>query len=577
MSDYDLVIRGGTVVDGSGADRFKADVAVKDGTIVRVGTIDGKGAQEIDATGRIVTPGFVDVHTHYDGQVTWETRLLPSSNHGVTTVIGGNCGVGFAPCRPEDRGALISVMEGVEDIPEIVMTTGIPWNWETFPEYLETLANRQYDIDIGMQVPHSPIRVYVMGERGVKREDSTEEDRREMRAIVKTAIEAGAIGVTTSRSWAHRAKTGDLAPSIYCADEEVVQLAAGLKDAKGGVFQLVPEHPADSSGDLGLIERIAEVSERPVSFTLMEIPYHPQVWRDYVAGIDAMQAKGLEVNAQVAPRTVGFYMGLELTLNPITTRPSYIEIADKPLAERVQIMRDPAFKAKILAEEPIQHPQALYNIATQSVHKMSELGTPPTYFPNPDDLLGARAEREGTTPLSLAYDLLLEDDGHNILFLASANYETKTDGPVREMMTHPHAAVALGDGGAHYGFVCDAGYPSFVLTYWTRQAAPEQRLSLEWAINAMSHRPAAMIGMDDRGLIAEGKKADINIIDYDHMTLHKPEVVYDLPAGGRRLWQKVDGFDATIVNGVVTQRHGKPTGALPGRLVRGTGYVGANA
>jgi N-acyl-D-aspartate/D-glutamate deacylase len=572
MADFDLIIRNGTIVDGSGGPTFTGDVAIKGDRIAAVGKVEGSAREELDAAGRIVTPGFVDIHTHYDGQVSWEQTLAPSSNHGVTTIVGGNCGVGFAPCRQADHEALVSVMEGVEDIPEAVMAAGVPWTWESFPEYLETLAARAYDIDIAMQVPHSPVRVYVMGERGVNREDSTAEDRAAMTAIVREAVEAGAIGVSTSRSWAHRAKTGELAPSVHSAEAEVLALAEGLREAGAGVFQLVPEFADDPFGELRLVERIAEHGGRPVSFTLMEIPSRPESWRATLAFLDRINHAGHQVRGQVPSRPVGFHMGLELSLNPITTRPSYMAIADRPLAERVAILRDPAFKAKVLAEEPVQHPQALFNMACANIDSVAELGDPPNYFPALEDMFGARAEREGTTTLSLAYDLMLERDGRNILYLPSANYATRTPLPIHGMITHAHTAIGLGDGGAHYGFICDAGYTSHLLAYWARDAAEDHRVGLEWAVYALTRRTAETVGLTDRGLIAPGLKADLNIIDFDRLQIHAPTVEHDLPAGGRRMWQGVEGYDATIVSGVVTRRKGLATGALPGRLVRGPGH-----
>lgn len=572
MADFDLIIRGGTIVDGSGGAPFAGDVAIKGDRIAAVGAVAGTARTEIDARGRIVTPGFVDVHTHYDGQVTWENILAPSSNHGVTTIVAGNCGVGFAPCRPQDREALVGVMEGVEDIPEAVMADGVPWTWETFPEYLDTLAGQDYDIDIAMQIPHSPIRVYVMGQRGLDHEPSTDEDRRRMTALVKEAVEAGAIGVTTSRSYAHRAKNGDSAPSVYTAEEEVLALARGLSEAQAGVFQLVPEFGDDPAGELRLVEKIARACGRPVSFTLMEIPNRPEAWRDTLAFLEGVNAEGYQVRGQVPSRPVGFHMGLELSLNPITTKPSYMKIADLPLAERLAILRDPAVKAKILAEAPVVHPQALFNIATANIESIAELGDPPNYFPAPEELFGVRAAREGTTALSLAYDLMLEKDGRNILYLPAANFATRTPLPIHRMITDANTTIGLGDGGAHYGFICDAGYTSHLLAYWARDAAADHRVTLPWAVWAMTKRTADTVGLADRGLLAPGLKADVNVIDFDNLLIHAPTVAFDLPAGGRRMCQRVDGYDATIVSGTVTQRHGNPTGARPGRLVRGPGH-----
>ena len=572
MSEFDLVIRNGTVIDGSGKAGFKADVGVKAGLIAAVGVISGKGAQEIDATGKIVTPGFVDVHTHYDGQVTWENTLAPSSNHGATTVITGNCGVGFAPCRAADREKLVTVMEGVEDIPEIVMTEGLPWNWESFPDYLDAVAARQFDIDVGVQIPHSPIRVFVMGDRGVNQEASTEADRKQMADIVTEAIQAGAIGVTTSRSGNHRAKDGTLAPSVRTADEEVLALAKGLGAAKAGVFQIIPESSYPPEGEMDLIERVAAVSKRPVSFTLAQTMDQPDGWRGMVAGMEKANRAGHQVRGQIMARPVGVLLGLDLSYNPLTTLPSYRAIADKPLAEKVAIMRDPAFKAKVLAEEPIVDPVPLNNRFIRLAPEMFLLGKIPNYLPSQDMKVGERAKRLGVDPMSLVYDLLLEEDGHAILYLPSANFADGTTKVAREMLMHPDTILGLGDGGAHYGIICDAGYPTFILTYWTRQAPEDQRISLETAIAELTRRPAETVGLFDRGLVQTGYKADLNVIDYDHLTLYSPQPVYNLPTGARRLQQKADGYEATIVNGQVTYRNGQSTGALPGRLVRGDGF-----
>jgi N-acyl-D-amino-acid deacylase len=573
---YDLVVRGGTVVDGSGGVPFVADVAVLGKDIVAVGDIKGRARDEIDARGRLVTPGFVDIHTHYDGQVTWEQTLSPSSQHGVTTVLTGNCGVGFAPVRKGDEDMLIRVMEGVEDIPEIVMRTGIPWNWESFPQYLDALERRTFDIDVATQVPHSPIRVYVMGQRGADHEPSTPQDRAAMTQIVTEAIRAGALGVSTSRSLGHRLKNGELAPSVTSAEDELLALAEGLRRAGSGVFQLIPEVGEPPENEISLVCRLARTAQRPISFTLLQAPRQPDGWRTLLGGIEQANAHGLQVRGQVFPRPVGVLLGLDLSLHPFMTRPSYKTVASLPLSKRVAIMRDPDFKRRILAEEAMPDPQPMNNMLIAQTALMSVLADPVDYAPDPSQQLGSLAQQAGRALDEYVYDVLLEDDGRTILYLPGANFVNSSLAAAREMMIHPNTIIGLGDGGAHYGFICDASFTTYTLTYWTRDVAPEQRMPLEWAVAELSRRPAQAVGLDDRGLIAAGMKADINVIDYERLKLFAPRIVHDLPAGGRRLQQRAQGYDATIVSGAITYREGFATGALPGRLVRGRGHV-ANA
>ncbi|SCW66266.1 N-acyl-D-aspartate/D-glutamate deacylase [Sphingobium faniae] len=569
---YDLVIRNGTIVDGSGAPAFAGDVAISGDRIVAVGTIDGEGREEIDATGKLVTPGFVDVHTHYDGQATWENRLAPSSGHGVTTVVAGNCGVGFAPVRDGDQEMLIKVMEGVEDIPEIVMTEGIPWNWETFPDYMDALEARHFDIDVGTQLPHSPLRVYVMGRRGAEHEASSPEDRAKMTRIVTEAIQAGALGVSTSRSTGHRLKNGELAPSVTTADEELLSLADGLRAADEGVFQIITDAGADAEEEIIVVRQLAERSGRPVSFTLLQAPRAPDAWRTLLAGVESANAAGHKLRGQVFPRPVGVLLGLDLSLHPFVTRPSYKAIAHLPLTERIARMADPAMKARILAEEAIPDPQPMNNMLIAQAGDMYVLTDPVDYAPPAEMKLSARAEAAGETLDSFVYDLLIDNDGANILYLPGANFVSGTLSVAREMMAHPDTILGLGDGGAHYGFICDASFTTYMLTYWVRDVAESQRFPLEWAVAELSRRPAEAVGLIDRGLVKPGMKADLNVIDHDRLTLYAPHTIYDLPTGGRRLRQKADGYVATVVSGVITYREGEATGALPGRLVRGSGY-----
>lgn len=569
MAAFDMIIRGGEVIDGCGGARFEADVAIRDGVIAEIGKVSGAGREEIDARGKIVTPGFVDIHTHYDGQATWENTLSPSSGHGVTTVVAGNCGVGFAPCRPGDRDILVEVMEGVEDVPEIVMAEGLPWNWQTFPEYLDALDQRELDIDIAAQLPHSPLRVYVMGERGAKREPATPAELQEMRRLTAEALKAGALGVTTSRMHYHRAKNGELAPSIDSAKEELLALAGGVRDAGRGVFQLITDVHASPSEEFELMRDIAAAARAPVSFTLLQRHGAPDEWKIYLREIERALADGVQIRGQVFPRPVGVMQGLALSLNPFSLRPSYKAIADLPLAEKVRRMRDPGFRQRILAEAPIPDPNPMFTDLTSRVEQMFPLGDPPNYAPSKDQLIGAMAAASGRTPEEIAYDCLLENEGTGVLYLPASNFSQGVLDAPRAMINHPGTILGLGDGGAHYGFICDASYPTTMLSYWARDVDASARMPVERAIELMTSRPASAVGLNDRGVLAAGRKADVNVIDHDKLRLHAPSVRYDLPSKGRRITQRADGYLATIVSGRLTYRNGEATGARAGRLVRG--------
>jgi N-acyl-D-amino-acid deacylase len=568
-SDYDLVVRGGTVVDGTGGEPFRADIAVIGDRIVEVGSVTGSGREEIDATGRFVTPGFVDVHTHYDGQITWENRLAPSSGHGVTSVVMGNCGVGFAPAREEHRQALITLMEGVEDIPEVVMAAGVPWNWETFPQYLDALEQRQSDSDFAAQVPHSPLRVYVMGTRGAELEPPTEDDLAEMRRLVREAVEAGALGVSTSRSLAHRTKAGELAPSVRTEDREAVALAEGLRDAGAGVYQIIPNTSLDPQEQMNLIREIASRSGRPTSFSFMQMPEQPEGWRVFLNGLEEAKREGLTIRGQIIPRPTGALLGLELSMHPFSLHPSYQPIAHLPLAERVAAMRRPDLRRRLLTERP-DNPNPFLRFVVKEHEQLYVLGDPPNYHQSRNQSIGSRARAAGLDPLEVIYDALLERDGREILFRPMANLTgERMDGAGRDLLGSDRTVLGLGDGGAHYGMVCDATYPTYFLTYWVRDAEPEWRVELPRAVRMLTRETAETVGLLDRGLIGVGYKADLNVIDLDRLHLHAPTVTYDLPEQGRRLVQKADGYDATIVSGVATYRDGEATGALPGRLIRG--------
>ena len=569
MADYELIIRGGMIHDGSGAEPFAADVAIKDGVIAAVGLVSGTAVEEIDAAGRIVTPGFVDVHTHYDGQITWENRLTPSSDHGVTTVVMGNCGVGFAPARPGDHQLMIKLMEGVEDIPEAVMLEGVPFNWETFPDYLDAIEKRHSDIDFAAQLPHSPLRVYVMGERGANLEAPTDADLAEMRRLTKEAMDAGAIGVSTSRTYAHQFRDGRPAPSVRTEDQEVLALAAGLADAGKGVFQMVPSYDIGARERMTLLRDIARTSGRPVSFTFMQNPKGPEDWKEMLRDLDAANREGLEIRGQVIPRPTGAMLGLELTLHPFAFNPSFREIENLPLEQKVARMRDPEFRKRLLAEQPAD-PQAFFVFVISDLEQLYVLGDPPNYNPHSSESIASRARAMGTDPKELIYDSLLERDGHEVLYRPLGNSEgERFESSGRNLIKNEHTFPALGDGGAHYSTICDAAYTTYFLTYWVRDAQDDRKVELPYAIRKLTYEPAVAVGLRDRGLVKPGYKADLNIIDFDRLHLFAPHVTYDLPGGGRRLAQRAEGYEATIVSGVVTYRNGEATGALPGRLVRG--------
>lgn len=567
MPEYDLVVRNGTLHDGQGSDARRTDIAVRAGRIVATGAVPGRGTEEIDASGLIVTPGFVDVHTHYDGQATWETRLSPSSQHGVTTVVMGNCGVGFAPCRADQRDMLIALMEGVEDIPEVVMTAGLPWNWETFPDYLDALAQRRLDIDCAAQLPHSALRVFAMGKRGAAREPATPDDLARMRNLTAEAVRAGALGVSTSRNMLHRTKKGELAPSLTAHETELAALASGLRDAGAGVFQMIPDLDADLRDEFALMRRLAEVAGRPLSFTLLQTSAdQDDLWRATLGLLDDANRQGIEMRAQVFPRPVGVLYGLDLSFHPFSLHPSFRPLEHLPLAQKVRALKDPGLRARLLSEQP-SDPNEVALRTVAGFRFAYEMGDPPSYEPDLHDRIDRRAERLGISPEEFAYDLLLQDEGRTILFLPGANYRDGNLKAADEMAAHPRTILGLGDGGAHYGLICDASFPTSVLSKAARSKDVDAALAK--AVRALSREPAEAVGLRDRGIVAAGYKADLNIIDPGRLHLHRPSVVRDLPSGGRRLRQRADGYEATIVSGEVTYRSGAPTDALPGRLVRG--------
>ncbi|OPX07776.1 amidohydrolase family protein [Mycobacterium sp. AT1] len=565
---FDLVIRNGTIVDGLGGEPFVADVAVSDGVIAAIGTVDGDATREIDATGLLVTPGFVDLHTHYDGQAIWSDRMTPSSAHGVTTAVMGNCGVGFAPCRAEDHDTLVDLMAGVEDIPGVVMTDGLPWTWETFPEFLDALDGRPRDIDVAALLPHSPLRVYVMGQRGVDREPATADDLAQLRAIAAEAVEVGALGFASSRLTLHKSESGQPIPSFDAGRDEIEAIARGLKDAGGGLIQFVPDLIAGDFGPaLETVFGVAADVGLPVTFTLAIGNAGDPFFLDGLDLVEKANADGGDVSAQVFPRPIGLVIGLELSGNPFILYPSYRELEALPLVERVAEMRKPEVRERILSDTPASDGHPLM-FAAQAWEWMFPLGEPPNYEPDRADSIASRARARGVSPLEEAYDRVLDDDGHAMLLITLANFRDGSLDTVADLVKRDDVVLGLGDGGAHYGMICDASFPTYMLTHWARDR-PSGRLTVAEAVRELTSAPALVAGLADRGRIAVGYKADLNVVDHTALTLHKPVIVRDLPAGGRRLDQTADGYVATVVSGEVIAENGVPTSARPGKLVRG--------
>src|SRR6185437_14873957 len=568
-ADYDLVIRNGTVADGTGGPLRQADVGVRNGTIAAVAPGLSRGAEEIDAKSRLVAPGFVDIHTHYDGQATWDARLNPSSWHGVTTVVMGNCGVGFAPVRTSDRNRLIELMEGVEDIPGAALHEGLKWNWESFGEYLNAVESTPHDIDIAAQLPHGALRVYVRGERGAQLEPASEGDIAQMRRIAGDAMRAGALGFSTSRTLNHKTVKGDPTPSLRATEAELTGIALGLKDAGSGVIEMISDfNQPDLATEFGMIRRIVEASGRPLTLSLAQGHAYADGWRRILELIEASSAAGLPIKAQVAPRPIGVLLGLQGTINPFIAHAAYQAIKDKPLAARVAAMRDPSFRARVLdesAQREKSHPLARGIMAFE---RMFPLGDPPNYEPAKETSIAAMAARSNRSAADIAYDLLLEDEGRTFLFAPFANYANYNLDHCGEMIAHKDCVMGLGDGGAHVGIISDASFATYLLTHWGRDRA-KGKFDLGYLIKRQTLDTARAVGLNDRGTLTPGMKADINVIDMDALSVKAPTMAYDLPAGGKRLLQGAGGYDATIVSGQVIYRKGEATGALPGKLVRG--------
>ncbi len=564
----DLVIRGGTVVDGSGAAPFAADVAITDGRISDIGRIAERGREEIEADGLIVTPGFVDIHTHYDGQAVWDSHLAPSAWHGVTTALMGNCGVGFAPCREADRDRLIELMEGVEDIPGPILHEGLDWRWETFPEYLDALDAKPRDIDIGTLLPHGALRVHVMGARGLALENANQADIAAMRAVTAEAVRAGALGVSTSRTISHKTLKGDPTPTLRAQEEELRGLAQGLRDGGGGLLELVSDwNEPDPATEFAMVRRVVEATGQPVLFSLTARHDRTEAWKELLALSDGAAAEGLPIRPVFPPRPIGILLGLNGSQNPFAGCASYKTIAHLPAAARAAAMRDPALRARILSEDRVSG-SSFPLITRLSFERMFPFGDPPDYAPPRDASIAAMAGREGRSAEEVAYDLLTANDGADFIFAPLTNFADYTLSASAECLRHPNAIAGLSDGGAHVGFISDGSFPTFLLAYWARDAK-EEVFALPEIVRRLTSDTARAAGLSDRGLLKPGLKGDVNVFDLAALSLDAPRMVADLPAGGRRLLQRARGYAATVVAGQVTYRDGQATGALPGRLLRG--------
>ena len=563
---FDLIIKNGLVYDGKGSEPFKADLAISNEKIVEIGKIEDKGRKVIDAEGKIVTPGFVDIHTHYDGQVTWDPYLRPSTYHGVTTVVMGNCGVGFSPCKPDQRDWLIGLMEGVEDIPGTALHEGIDWEWESFPEYLDALEKKPLAIDVGTQIPHGAVRAYVMGERGINHEEASSEEIEEMKQIVQEAVKAGAYGFSTSRTEKHNDVNGNLTPSITAHKTELVEIAKSLGEINQGVLQGISDF-YDFDSEFDIFKTMSKESGRPISITVEQQDARPEWWLQLLDGIQEAQTEGVNMYGQVPPRATGILMGLTATLNPFRFHPSYMEIADLSLEERVKIMNTSQFKEKLLKENAVSI-NPLVDEIVNAYGKMFKLGEPANYEPDPKTSFHSLANLSNMTAEEIAYDAMLEKEGKALIYHPLFNYQTGDLSLVEKMLKHPYTIAGLGDAGAHCGAISDASFPTTLVQHWSRDRDRGEKLPLETVIKMQTSETASLLGINDRGIIEEGYKADINVIDYKGLTLHEPEIINDLPAGGRRLVQKASGYDYTIVSGEIAFIKGEATGELNGRLIR---------
>ncbi len=576
---YDLVITGGKIVDGTGRPAYASDVAVSDGIIVNIAeSLAEEATTVINAENRIVTPGFVDIHTHYDGQATWDGLLEPSSGHGVTTIVMGNCGVGFAPVKPGQEEWLIQLMEGVEDIPGTALSEGMEWGWESFPEYLDALDGKDFAIDIGTQIAHGAVRSYVMGDRGSNNDPATPQDINEMKQLVKEAIEAGALGVSTSRVLGHRAMNGEPVPGTFAAEDELYGLGEALQEAGSGVFELAPagadgQDLVKAPAEMNWMKKLSATIERPVTFALLQNEAEPRLWEELLAESLEATERGSQCFPQVAGRPFGLLIGLQ-THHAFAKRPSFIKLANLPHSELVAALKHKSVKEAILNEADVPaNPDVVFDGMTRMVqsmlHRLYPLGEIPDYEPDPSNSFVEIAKTLNVTPEEVLYDYMLENDGYAMGMMPIFNYVDGNHDVIREMLLHPQAISGLSDGGAHCGMICDASIPTYMLSHWTRDRTRGEKLPLEWIVKKQTLDTASLYGLNDRGALETGKRADINVINYEDLTLYGPQMAHDLPAGGRRLLQKASGYDYTIVAGEITRDHGKDTGARPGRLIRG--------
>ena len=564
---HDLVIRGGTIIDGSGEDRYVGDIAVDNGKVSAVGEVHKEGRQEIDATGKLVTPGWVDVHTHYDGQATWDSELAPSSWHGVTTVVMGNCGVGFAPVRPGDESFLIELMEGVEDIPGAALAEGIDWQWESFPEYLDALERKPRTIDVAAQVPHGPVRAYVMGKRCNSQDDiPTDEELQQMQALVREGIEAGALGFSSSRTWLHKDKHGVHVPGTFAGSDEMLALGLSMKGLDHGVFELVSDH-LGSDDEWAWVQQFAKETNRPVTLVATSAAAFEGNKMYNIA--EKARLDGHEIRPQIAGRPTGILHGLQSNFHVFMGHPSFAQVRDLSVPEMIAHLRDPQLKAKILSEESRFGQMPFGGSLSDLLWQIFPLGERPNYEPDRSESIAGIAEAQGKDPFEVMYDMLLANDGKELFYQPLGGYQTYNFDFFKASMEHPNVLFGLSDGGAHCGVIADAGMPTFILTHWGRDRTKGEKMPLEFLVRKLSSDTAAAYGLDDRGLLKPGYLADINIIDFDKLTLHRPEAIFDLPTGGKRLVQKVDGYSKIIKTGEVIFDNGRQTGALPGTLVRG--------
>ncbi|WP_326535170.1 N-acyl-D-amino-acid deacylase family protein [Pseudorhodoferax sp.] len=573
---FDTVIRGGTIVDGSGAPRRTGDVGIAGGRIAAVGGKLGAGRREVDATGALVTPGWVDVHTHYDGQVTWDPYLSPSTDHGVTSVVMGNCGVGFAPVRPDRRDWLISVMEGVEDIPGTVLAEGIQWEWESFPEYLDALARKPRALDVGAQIPHSALRTYVMGERGITHDEATPADIAQMVQLVREGLTAGALGFSTTRTLIHKYQQRKYPPGTFASPDEILGIARAMGEVGHGVFQMTSNH-SQMETEVPWLAEVARRNRLPVAFALVQTDQTPDTWKRLLAALDQAHRDDIPLYGAVAGRPAGILMAWLGSTHPFMAHPLWQQMAALPWEQKLARLRDPDVRAQLTdaaaMRQAMEHDSRL-SYLTQSFHKMYALGAEPDYEPAQEQSIASIAQRGGRSPLEVAYDMLMAQDGKGIVYFPSFNYAYNDLSQLHTQLQHPRTMMSLADGGAHCGYICDVSMPTYMLTHWARDRRRGPRLPLELMVQRQTQGTAAIYGLHDRGLLQPGYLADVNIIDFDRLRIPPPYVAFDLPAGGRRLVQTAEGYRATFKAGEAIMENGERTGALPGRLLRGPQSLG---